>query len=201
MDIFPKIAKTILIMIIGIIIYSFLNDFGRMYVAESQNSYIARNSSSYTSKFTVDEKELADYKEYSITSEDASKTLKEYFDLQYKNLGYTLKSSNGTNNKMKLVYVPKDRKIEGEEEEYENYGPIYVRIITEGFDGTSNRLGENGVGLVIINIEQKVPSSLRNMLKTMGTTTEVTDDYEGFWGYYSVVQDYAFTMNVLKKAF
>lgn len=198
MDIFPKIAKTILIVIIGIIIYSFVTDFGKTFVVDSQNSYIARNASSYTSKFTVDEKVLLEFKEKSITTADASKTLQDYFDMQFKNLGYSPAGAT-TGSKMKLVYTPDAYRL-ADGQNYSHLGPVYVRIMIEGFDGTVSRLGDPGVGLIIINIEQKIPTSFRSLLKSMGNTTTVADN-EGFWGYYSVENEYAFTMNVLKKAF
>lgn len=197
MEIFPKIAKTILVLILLVTIYSYITDMGKTFVVHSENSFIARNASSYTTKFTVKESNLQQFKSANVTVAEAAATMEKYFSMQYENRGYELSGESiKTGSKLKLVYIPKFNKLP-DGQNYQHLGPIYVRIILEGFEGApANRLGEADTGLAIINIEQKIPTSFRHMMKGNAKLSQIPDN-EGFWGYYSIRSDYAFTMSVI----
>lgn len=192
MDIFPKIAKTLLYSIILIIIYTFIVDYGKSFMLEAHNNFIARNAASYVSKFTVNEKDLLDFKRQSITAHDAETALVNYFQMMYDNVdGYRQTSYTSSGNRFKIIYSPDSSKSNEQ-------GIIIVRGQLEGFDGSSTHGLPAGVGLITINIEQKQPSGLRNMVLS-GGNSNIASDNDGMLGYYSIIVAKAFTVNTLKK--
>ena len=56
----------------------------------------------------------------------------------------------------------------------------------------------------MMNVEQKIPMSLRKLYKDAGVALKPSDsgsngvDFEGFWGYYSIESKHAFSINVVK---
>lgn len=192
MDIFPKMAKTLLYSIITIIIYVFVVDFGKSFVIESHNSFIARNAATYVSKFAVSQHDLSDFKGKAITSAEIENSIVDYFRLMYDDVdGYTQTSYTSNGDSFKIIYTPDSSKVNEK-------GIIIVRGKLEGFDGSSAHGLPQGVGLATINIEQKQPSGLRNMILGSGNSKAGADN-DGMLGYYSVITAKAFTVNTLKK--
>lgn len=188
MDIFPKIAKTILALLILLVIYVLAVDFGKSYTIEGHNNFIARNAASYVSKFTVDETSLLEQKNKSITKEETAESLYDYFRLMYQDVdSYTVYKYVHTGNNYKLIFIPRENVAEK--------GKIIVRWTLEGF-GSSGQ--EKGVGIIKINIEEKLPSGIRNMMIT-SPNTDIKADNDGEIGYYSIIAAKGFTINTLKK--
>lgn len=196
MQVFPKIAKTIFYTLILVVVFLFTMDFGKIFMTESENYFIARNSGDFVAKFSINASELTEYQTGTITLDQAKKSLEEYFDLQYENMGYEKVPSTiagGGSNKFKAVYKPKNEK-DGDQR---FRGHVFVRAILTNF----NESGGNGT--VEVNIEQKIPAGVRTIMEMNGvpfkTVENPTDgrDYEGFIGFYSVVVNHKFNVKIL----
>lgn len=193
-------------MLLGMSILLFMIDFGKIFVAESRNGYVASNAASYVNTFSVDANKLLemDYGEEYLSLGEVKDSLTKFMTEYFTNTGYVLVSSGGSlaNNQFKMVFSP-DVPIENREM-WE--GEVFVRAKFYGFNGTPNLPGHVGdkEGLIRINIEQKIPSGMRGFLMKSGMPLRspenpVNDlDYEGYIGYYSVISEKGFTINIVK---
>lgn len=197
MSIFTKIAKVFLYMIVFGITYAFFVDFGKSYISHERNYYIAQNSATYVSKFSTKNEDLADFTEKAGSLANAKTSLSKYFDMQYVSLGYERKYvSAPLPYQFKAVYYPK--KFNVDTNIYE--GPIFVRAKLYGFEGAPpSPYNSKDQGLIIVNIEQKIPATIRNFMSANGVKLGGNDiDYEGFFGYYSIIAEHSFSINVVK---
>lgn len=192
MEIFSRFAKLILISIIGMFIFSTCVDIGRGFQTESHNNFIAHNASSYVTKFTVEEKDLIDFKDKSITEADAHKALLKYYKAAYdgyRGYYYDAGKSKTASGKYTLYFSNNDTAING---------PIIIRYRLSGFDGSSNLYdGTPGVGFIQMNIEQKYPSTSKRFIPE----SVLIADNDGFKGYMSAISSRSFLINTLDSAF
>ncbi|WP_339232653.1 hypothetical protein MKY25_02200 [Geobacillus sp. FSL W8-0032] len=55
-----------------------------------------------------------------------------------------------------------------------------------------------------MNIEQKVPTSLRKLMQAFKVSLKTDEnpvngvDFEGFWGYYSIISEHAFSTSIVQ---
>lgn len=184
MEIFSRFAKFILVGIIVMFFFGVCVDIGRGFNATAHNNFIAHNAASYVTKFTAQEKDLVDFKQKSITQADAEKALMTYFKASFED--YKDYSFDASRSGAGTIYFTSSDTLNG---------PLIVRYELSGFDGTESDYGP-GVGLIVINIEQKYPSSYRAYLP-LG---EIDEDNDGFTGYMSAITMRAFTLNTLDSA-
>lgn len=200
---FVGISKFTLVALLVASLYGYFLDMGKAFMTYSQNDYIARNAASYMTNFGVEEKDLLEYDEKAVNINDVKDALLKYFDLQYENMGYERVEYGGSgiaNNYFKAVYFPTG----WNRDDHMWLGPIYVRAKLYGFDGApASPVGGDG-GFIVVNIEQKVPTSLRKLMKSFNVSLKTGEnpvngvDFEGFWGYYSIISEHAFSTSIVK---
>lgn len=201
MKIFESMAKIMLYTLIITIIYSISFDFGKAYLAHSKNYFIAGNAATYVTKFSVDPEKLQDFEQKSLSLTEAKNTVEDYYKKQYENQGFVLTRSamSGMNRHIMEFYPKNNRTKTG----HSFQGPIFVRTIYYGFEGTPASPYGGQDGLVMMNIEQKIPTSLMALYKSYDVEINYEDgangrDFEGFSGYYSIESFKAFSLNVVK---
>lgn len=205
MEVFSKIGKIFLYMILGFTIFMFIMDLGKGHMANLTNTYIASSSSNYVSKFVIEEEDLLVFDKTLMTADDVKKSLSEYFDLQYTNLNYVRADDKDRvggslgNYQFKAIYYP-----EGwADDTHQWLGPIIVRAKLYGFPGLGDNVSEEDKGKIVVNIEQKVPAGMRNFMIANGIELDAGEgradgkDFDGYWGYYDIISQYAFKVNVI----
>lgn len=200
MSLFYKMAKFLLILLVGSVIFLYFIDIGKMYIASSTNTYVSKNSSTYVAKFSVKEEDLLEFNLETLELDVAKKAVEEYFDIQYENLGYTKAANDNSlgDYQFKAVYMPNGY---GDDDHFW-LGPIYVRAKFYNFPGLPATSGPKGE--IVVNIEQKIPAGVRKLLRDSNAKLDVGEgnsdgtDYEGYWGYYSVPIQYSFKVNIVQ---
>lgn len=207
MNVFSKIAFFLLYSLIGVTVFLFVMDFGKIFLAHSSNNYVAMNTTSYVNTFSVDAEKLleADYGEEYVDLADVQDNLAYFLKTHYKNAGFKVEHDHvagSEGNTFKMVFSPD---VDSHNKTLWA-GDVFARAKFYGFEGTPDIPGEAGSkqGLIRINIEQKIPAGMRNFMVNNGIplrsveNPSTGEDYEGFIGYYSVESETAFTINIVK---
>lgn len=205
MEVFPKIAKLFLYMLFGFAVFFFVFDLGKSYIASTENTYIAANASNYVSKFIIQEEDLLVFDKETMELDVVKQSLDEYFDMQYLNLGYDradgkdMSGGNRGDHQYKAIYYPKG----WGDDDHMWLGPVIVRAKLYGFPGLPV-VEESKKGMIVVNVEHKVPSSMRNYMKLQKIEIDAGEgqaggkDFDGFWGYYSIISQYSFKVNIVQ---